>query len=685
MAAKKHVVKSRRAAAKAKASGGGDDAREMKAKLEALDRVQAIIEFDLDGTVRHANENFLRTLGYTLDEIKGQHHKTFCDPAYVASDAYQAFWAKLRRGEYDAGVYRRLGKGGKEVWIQAAYNPILDPAGKPYKVVKFATDITTQKNQTAEFEGKVRAIDRAQAVIEFNLDGTVITANANFLAVLGYSLDDVRGKHHRMFCDPSYVASPDYELFWAKLRRGDLDAGIYRRIGRGNKEVWIQATYNPILDAAGKPYKVVKFATDVTPEKKAQMEIDALVRAASEGRLSDRIEASRYEGAMRQLGDAVNRLMDAVVRPLRDATGVLNGLAAGDLTAAMGDDYQGEFAQLRDAINQSMAKLRDVVLKIGDSARAVTHASGDIADGNTSLSKRTQEQASALQETAASLEEMTATVKQNASNATQADQLAAGARDAAEKGGQVVGSAVGAMTAITEASKRVADIIGVIEQIAFQTNMLALNAAVEAARAGDQGRGFAVVASEVRNLAQRSAAAAKEIKTLIQDSNEKVDQGSKLVNRSGETLQEIVSSVKKVSDIIGEINSASEQQAAGIDQINSAVAQMDKGTQENAAMVEEAAAAAESMREQAQSMAELMSFFRAGDGDGAATASPAAPSNGRSPGAGRGKAPGPGAATPARKPAATAGSGPARQPAPRNGHHPAAAGKAAADSEWKEF
>jgi len=690
MAAKRHLVRSRKAAAKTKATGGSDDVREMKAKLAALDRVQATIEFGLDGTVLTANENFLRTLGYTLDEIKGQHHKTFCDPAYVTSDAYQAFWAKLRRGEYDAGVYRRLGKGGKEVWIQAAYNPILDSAGKPYKVVKFATDITAQKNQTAEFEGKVRAIDRAQAVIEFNLDGTVITANANFLAVLGYSLDDVRGKHHRMFCDPSYVASPDYELFWAKLRRGDLDTGVYRRIGRGNKEVWIQASYNPILDAAGKPYKVVKFATDVTAEKKAQMEIDALVRAASEGRLSDRIEASRYEGTMRQLGEAMNRLMDAVVRPLRAATTVLNGLAAGDLTTAMGEDFQGEFAQLRDAINQSMAKLRDVVLKIGDSARAVTHASGDIADGNTSLSKRTQEQASALQETAASLEEMTATVKQNASNATQADQLAAGARDAAEKGGQVVGSAVGAMTAITEASKRVADIIGVIEQIAFQTNMLALNAAVEAARAGDQGRGFAVVASEVRNLAQRSAAAAKEIKTLIQDSNEKVDQGSKLVNRSGETLQEIVASVKKVSDIIGEINSASEQQAAGIDQINSAVAQMDKGTQENAAMVEEAAAAAESMREQAQSMAEMMSFFRASDGDGdgsgtTTTASQSAPSGGRGPTAVRGKAASPNAASPARKPAAPASSGAARQPAPRNGHHSGAAAKAAADSEWKEF
>jgi methyl-accepting chemotaxis protein len=554
--------------------------RELVGRLAALDRVQATIDFNLDGTVITANANFLKTLGYALEDIQGRHHRMFCDPAYVVSAEYENFWARLRRGEYDAGVYRRIGKDSKEVWIQASYNPILDAAGKPYKVVKFATDITEQRNRSAEYEGRLAAVDKAQATIDFNLDGTVITANANFLETLGYELDEIRGRHHRMFCEPAYVASADYEAFWAKLRRGEYDAGVYRRDG---KEVWIQATYNPILDAAGKPYKVVKFATDITAQRRAQ--------------------------------DELGHLMGEVQT-------VMGGVASGDLSRTVSGHYKEGLDLTKSSINTAVERLRELVVQINEATGTIASGASDISEGNQSLNKRTQEQASALEETASSLEEMTATVKQNANNATQANQLAAGARDSAEKGGQVVGNAVKAMGAITESSKKVADIIGVIEQIAFQTNMLALNAAVEAARAGDQGRGFAVVAAEVRNLAQRSAAAAREIKALIQDSAEKVDQGAQLVNRSGETLQEIVSGVKKVSDIIAEINAASEEQASGIDQINSAVAQMDKATQENAAMVEEAASAAESMNEQARSMRELVGFFNVG-GEEAVVSAPA--------------------------------------------------------------
>lgn len=349
---------------------------------------------------------------------------------------------------------------------------------------------------------------------------------------------------------------------------------------------------------------------DITDQRDAQNQIQTLITAAAAGQLDTRIDTSTYQGFMRTVGDGVNSLMEAVVKPLRATIRTVDALSQGDLTAEVDGEYQGEFGTLKTQLNGSMATLRNLVSEINEAASAISSAASDISEGNANLNKRTQEQSSALEETSASLEEMTATVKQNAANATQANQLAAGARDAAEKGGQVVGSAVAAMTAITESSKKVADIIGVIEQIAFQTNMLALNAAVEAARAGDQGRGFAVVAAEVRNLAQRSAAAAKEIKGLIQDSAEKVDQGAKLVNRSGETLQEIVGSVKKVSDIVGEINAASDEQATGIDQINSAVTAMDKSTQQNAAMVEEAAAAAESMNEQAKSLADLVTFFR---------------------------------------------------------------------------
>jgi methyl-accepting chemotaxis protein len=619
-----------------KASGIG---LEMAGRLAALDRIQGTIEFNLDGTVVTANQNFLQLLGYELDEIKDKHHRMFCDPTYAATPEYAAFWRRLGQGEVESGTYRRLGKGGKEVWIQASYNPILDAAGKPYKVVKFATDVTEQRNKAAEFEGKLAAVDKAQATIEFNLDGTVISANDNFLNALGYSLDEIRGRHHRLFCEPTYAASTAYEAFWAKLRRGEYDTGVYRRVGKDNKEVWIQASYNPILDANGKAYKVVKYATDVTAQRHAQEQLGLL---------------------------------------MGEVQSVMGGVAGGDLSRLVNGDYHDGLEKTKGSINAAIEKLRDLVSQINGAAETITSGASDISEGNASLNKRTQEQSSALQQTAASLEEMTATVKQNANNATQANQLAAGARDSAEKGGHVVGDAVKAMGAITESSKKVADIIGVIEQIAFQTNMLALNAAVEAARAGDQGRGFAVVAAEVRNLAQRSAAAAKEIKGLIQDSAEKVDQGAKLVNRSGETLQEIVAGVKKVSDIIAEINAASEEQASGIDQINSAVAQMDKSTQQNAAMVEEAASAAESMSEQARGMVELVGFFDVGAGH--ATAAPA-PASARGPaGQGYGNR-GNGAS---RQPPAPARGG-GRAPAAEVASPSAAKANGKHEAEWKEF
>jgi methyl-accepting chemotaxis protein len=239
---------------------------DQRGQLAAIDRALAVIEFALDGTVITANGNFLRTLGYSLEEIKGKHHSLFVEPAYAQSSQYREFWEKLNRGDYDSGQYKRLGKGGREVWIQATYNPILDTAGRPVKVVKFATDITADVQARAEVRGLLDAINKVQAVIEFGLDGKVLTANANFLSTLGYSLEEIRGEHHRMFVEPAYAQSADYREFWAKMQRGEYDAGQYKRIGKGGREVWIQASYNPILDSNGKPFKVVKFATDVTEQ-----------------------------------------------------------------------------------------------------------------------------------------------------------------------------------------------------------------------------------------------------------------------------------------------------------------------------------------------------------------------------------------------------------------------------------
>ena len=399
---------------------------------------------------------------------------------------------------------------------------------------------------------------------------------------------------------------------------------------------------------------------DITEQKDAQRQIETLIQSAVEGDLEKRVDTEAYSGDMRALGDGINQVLDAVVEPLRKAISIFESMADGNLTETMDGDYSGEFAALSSASNTTVENLRKMVGDIIESSVNVSNAAGEIASGNQDLSSRTEEQAASLEETASSMEELTSTVKQNAENAGTANQLAANASEQAGRGGNVVKSAITAMGEINTASKKIADIIGVIDEIAFQTNLLALNAAVEAARAGEQGRGFAVVASEVRNLAQRSAGAAKEIKSLIKDSVEKVEEGSRLVDESGETLNSIVDAVKSVSDIIQEIAAASEEQSSGIEEINKAIAQMDEMTQQNAALVEEAAASSEALEDQSGSLNDLMSFFDIGQEEEAKPA----PRGGRS-------------AAPARQRRPVAPSSSRRE---RRRQAPSAS-----DSEWEEF
>ncbi len=406
---------------------------------------------------------------------------------------------------------------------------------------------------------------------------------------------------------------------------------------------------------------------DATDEKMAEHEINALIEAAAQGNLDARIDDSQYEGFMKNLSVGINNMLDSIVNPINEVKRLANALMNGDLTKQIEGDYEGDFAELKNSLNMSVMNLSEMVKEIRISASQISSAAGEISQGNTDLSQRTEEQASSLEETASSMEELTSTVRQNAENSRQANSLAASARAQAESGGQVIESTITAMSAINEASNKIEDIISVIDEIAFQTNLLALNAAVEAARAGEQGRGFAVVASEVRSLAQRSAAAAKEIKVLIKDSVEKVDEGSRLVDESGTTLAAIVNSVKKVSDIIAEIAAASSEQSAGIDQVGKAITQLDEVTQQNAALVEEAAAASESMDEQAKSLTRQMDFFKINDaGDVELKTSSVAPA----------PAPRPVAATP--RPA------PAPAPAPRTTIQQSATISDDGD-EWEEF
>jgi len=365
---------------------------------------------------------------------------------------------------------------------------------------------------------------------------------------------------------------------------------------------------------------------DLTEEKDAQSQIESLISDATDGALETRIDTAEYEGFMKALGENINGLMDAIVAPITEAINVAQALAEGDLTQAMRSDYGGEFLALANAMNGSIDNLSKMVEEIRNTSTNVFGSAREIAQGNNELSHRTESQASSLEETASAMEELTSTVQQNAENSSEASKLSNSVMEKASSGGAVVRNAITAMSDINKSSKKIADIISVIDEIAFQTNLLALNAAVEAARAGEQGRGFAVVAAEVRNLAQRSAGAAKEIKGLINDSVEAVGQGTKLVDETGQTFTELVSSIEEVSSMISDIDSAGKEQSAGIGEVSAAVSQMDEMTQQNAALVEEAAASSKSMEEDSQALLDQVAFFNNGGEEAQPTRKQSSPS-----------------------------------------------------------
>ena len=537
--------------------------REAAAVMSAVERSQAVIEFSLDGQVLTANENFLQAVGYGLNELVGRHHAVLLEPAYRDSAEYRDFWAGLRRGEFRSGLFKRITKSGRDVWLQATYNPVLDSAGKPCRVVKFALDVTPQ---AVDAQRTRAALDQADSnVMIADPDGWIVYANDAARALMHEKAGEIRSRLPQF--DPNHVVGASFDEFHKTPSHqseafSDLRGSNRAELRFGTAVLRIVTT--AVNDESGRCLGTIMQWVDRTAEIATEQEVQRIVRAAREGDLTGRITTA---------------------------------------------DKSGFFASLAQELNGILDANADLVREVKRAAGEVLNAAQEISRGIADLSHRTGSQAASLEETAASMEQMTSTVRQTAENAAQASQLAAAARAQALQGGTVVGDAIRAMQSIASASAKIGSIIGVIDEIAFQTNLLALNAAVEAARAAEQGRGFAVVANEVRALASRSAHAAKEIKALIADSVAKVSQGSQLVDASGRTLGEIVTAVKKVSDIVAEIAAASGEQSTGIDQVNRAVMLMDEATQQNAALVEQAAAATESLRAQAQQLNEIMARF----------------------------------------------------------------------------
>ena len=537
-------------------------------QVEAISKSQAVIEFNLDGTIVTANENFLKTLGYSLGEIQGKHHSMFVEPAVRETAAYREFWAKLNRGEFQAAEYKRIGKGGKEVWIQASYNPMLDRNGKVYKVIKFATDITAAKLAGMEDAGMIAAIGRAQAVIAFNLDGTIVTANENFLKTLGYSLGEIQGKHHSMFVEPATRDSAAYREFWASLNRGEYQAAEYKRIGKGGKEIWILASYNPILDEKGKPFKVVKFATDVTEQKLRTADLAGQIAAIGK---SQAVIEFNMDGSILTANE---NFLNALGYSLREIQGKHHSMFvdAADRDSATYREFwanlnagryqAGEFKRIGKGGREVwiQASYNPILDLNGKPFKVVKYAADTTAQ--VIARKRAESVRGMMETVAAGAEELNASVREISETMSKSRQTASeavGRVDAADQQAQ----------RLSAASESMGGIVELIGNITGQINLLALNATIESARAGEAGRGFAVVASEVKNLANQAKQATDKI-------------GQEIGNLNGISA-DVVSALTAIKQSIQEVSEYVTSTAAAVEEQSTVTSEMSTSMQRAAA------------------------------------------------------------------------------------------------------
>ena len=537
-------------------------------KFDAVSRSQAVIEFNLDGTIITANQNFLGAMGYSLTEIQGKHHRMFVEPSYGESAEYKEFWDKLRRGEYQSAEYKRLAKGGKEVWIEASYNPVCDSAGKPVKVIKFATDITAKKMRSLGDAGKITAVDRAQAVIEFKLDGTIVTANANFLGAVGYSLAEIQGRHHSMFMPQADRDSPAYREFWAALNRGEYQAGEYKRVGKGAKEIWILASYNPILDEKGNPLGVVKFATDVTAQKLKNADLSGQIEAIGKSQAViefnlDGTIIGANENFLQTLGYSLTEIRGQHHRMFVEQA-ERDGAAYAEFWAALnrGQFQAGEFKRVGKHGKEIwiQASYNPILDLNGKPCKVVKYAS-DITQ--QVLVRMGNERVRAMMESvAAGSEELNASVREISEAMVKSRETAMSAVDK-------VALADNEAKRLSDAAQAMTGIVELIGSITGQINLLALNATIESARAGEAGKGFAVVASEVKNLANQAKQATDKITAEIDSLNgisgsvvSALDTIRHAIQSVSEYVTSTAAAVEEQSTVTGEMSSSMQRAAA---------------------------------------------------------------------------------------------------------------------------
>jgi methyl-accepting chemotaxis protein len=538
-------------------------AAEAEGKVDAVGRQHGVAEYDLSGKLLVANDIFCTMMGYRADEIVALHHQELCHPGCHIHADYRQFWIRMGRGEHETSDFRRIGKDGREVWVNSSFHPILDLDGRPWKVVEYATDITEAKRVTLEFEGKVDAISRAECVLETALDGTVLTANDNFLRMIGYSIDEIRGKDQRMLVEPEVAQSEGYRQRAEGLSQGEFLSGEFKRIAKGGREVWIRATVNPIFDTCGKPYKLVTYAMDVTEDKLRSIETENRLAAI------ERSQATIEFDLDGTILTANANFLAVMGYSLRELVGqhhsmfcmpdYLKSREYGEFWRRLnaGETHAGRFHRIgkygRDVhIQASYSPVYDLS---GKPVRVIKHAY-DISH-QVELEQRIASRSQAMHGMVAQLTAATATIFDGA---TGASALSSETDGAATQGSEAINKAIESIDLISRSSGKIGKIVGVIGELASQTNLLAFNAAIEAARAGEHGVGFSVVAEEVRKLAERSAEAAAEIARLIEESSERVAHGTERSQSARAAFEGIVASVGKTARSIDRIAEAADMQ-----------------------------------------------------------------------------------------------------------------------------